>query len=161
MVSCNPLCNYWIYLVAAVRFRRWPQADLSCSRWTRGHVRYAILRNLNSFKCFFRNSPTYSFRSSLSRLVYRGDTIRISLRTIGRELIWKLQSIRCQGEHRRCCLLWHVQQSLIVIQPQIMIGHRHLVERDFLRVLEKAIWPPDRVKPLDVENSIFLAHVFR
>lgn len=57
--------------------------------------------------------------------------------------------------------LWHVKQCLVVVQPQVMIWHCHLVEGDFLRILEKAIWSPDRMEPLDVEDSIFLAHVFR
>lgn len=58
-------------------------------------------------------------------------------------------------------LLGHVQQRLIVIKPQVVVGNRHLMERDFLGVLEEAVGPPDRVQPLHVENPILFAHVFR
>ena len=48
-----------------------------------------------------------------------------------------------------------------MVQPQVVVGDAHLVERDFLGVLEEAVRPPDVVQPIDVENSIFLAHVLR
>lgn len=48
-----------------------------------------------------------------------------------------------------------------MIEPQIVIGNRHLVKRDFFGVFEEAIRPPDRVQPLHVENPILLTHVFR
>jgi len=48
-----------------------------------------------------------------------------------------------------------------VVQPQIVVGDAHLVEGDFLGILEETIRPPDVVQPLDVQNSVFLAHVLR
>ena len=58
-------------------------------------------------------------------------------------------------------LLRHIQQGLIVVQPQVMVGDAHLVESDFLGILEEAVRPPDVVQPVDVENSVILAHVLR
>ena len=58
-------------------------------------------------------------------------------------------------------LLRHIQQRLIVVEPQVVVGDAHLVECDFLGVLEEAIRPPDVVQPVDIENSVILAHVLR
>lgn len=58
-------------------------------------------------------------------------------------------------------LLRHVEEGFVVIQPKIMIRYRHLVERDFLRVLEEAVRPPDIVQPVYVQYSVLLGHVLR
>lgn len=48
-----------------------------------------------------------------------------------------------------------------MIEPEIMIRYRHLVEGDLLRILEETVWPPDVVQPVHVEYPIILRHVFR
>lgn len=48
-----------------------------------------------------------------------------------------------------------------MVQPQVMIGDAHLMERHFLGVLEEAVRSPDVMKPLHIQNSVVLAHVLR
>lgn len=48
-----------------------------------------------------------------------------------------------------------------MVEPEVVIGYRHLVECDFLRVLEEAVRPPNVVQPVDVEDPVLLRHVFR
>jgi hypothetical protein len=40
-----------------------------------------------------------------------------------------------------------------------MVGDAHLVERDFLGVLEEAVRTPDVMQPVDVDNPVILPHV--
>ena len=58
-------------------------------------------------------------------------------------------------------LLGHIKQRLIMIQPKIMIGYAHLMKRHFLGILEEAVWSPDLVQPVNVEDPVFLVHVLR
>ena len=47
-----------------------------------------------------------------------------------------------------------------MVEPQIMVGHAHFVEGDFLGVLEEAVGPPNIVQPVDVQDAIICRHVF-
>lgn len=58
-------------------------------------------------------------------------------------------------------ILWHVQQRLIVVQPQVMVGYAHLVKRDFFRVFEETIRSPYVMQPFDIQYAVVFAHVFR
>lgn len=58
-------------------------------------------------------------------------------------------------------VLWHVQQRLIVVQPQVMVGYAHLVKRDFLRVFEETIRSPYVMQPFDIQYAVVFAHIFR
>ena len=46
-----------------------------------------------------------------------------------------------------------------MIQPQIMVRNAHLMEGDFLRVFEEAVWSPDLVQPVHVQDPVLLVHV--
>ena len=48
-----------------------------------------------------------------------------------------------------------------MVEPEVVIRYRHLVEGDLLRVLEEAVGPPNVVQPVDVEDPVLLRHVFR
>lgn len=58
-------------------------------------------------------------------------------------------------------LLGHVEQRFVVIEPEIVVRYRHLVEGNFLRVFKEAVGPPDVVQPIHVEYPIILRHVLR
>lgn len=47
-----------------------------------------------------------------------------------------------------------------MVEPQIMIGDAHLMERHLLCILEETVWSPDVMQPLHIQNSVVLAHVF-
>lgn len=55
----------------------------------------------------------------------------------------------------------HIQERLIVVQPQIMIRNGHLVERHAFRVLKEAIRPPDIMQPFHIQYAVLLAHILR
>jgi len=59
----------------------------------------------------------------------------------------------------RVYLLRHIQKSLVMVQPQVMVGYARLMECHFLGVLEEAVGPPDVMKPFYIQNSVVLAHV--
>lgn len=48
-----------------------------------------------------------------------------------------------------------------MIQPQIMVRNAHFMEGDFLGVFKEAIWPPNIVQPLHVQDPVLLVHIFR
>lgn len=56
--------------------------------------------------------------------------------------------------------LGHVEQRLVVVEPQVVVGNAHLVERDLLGVLEEAVGPPNAIQPVHVQDAVLLAHVF-
>ena len=46
-------------------------------------------------------------------------------------------------------LLDHVENGAIFVEPNVMIGYCHCLERDFLGIFEKTIWAPNEAEPLD------------
>lgn len=48
-----------------------------------------------------------------------------------------------------------------MIKPEVVVGDAHFVECDLFGVLEEAVWAPDVVQPLDVQNAVLLLHVLR
>ena len=48
-----------------------------------------------------------------------------------------------------------------MVEPEVMVRYRHLVEGDLLRVLEEAVRPPDIVQPVHVQYSVLFGHVLR
>ena len=43
----------------------------------------------------------------------------------------------------------HVENGAIFVEPNVMIGYCHSLERDFLGVFEKTIGSPNEAEPLD------------
>lgn len=60
-------------------------------------------------------------------------------------------------QHQR--QLGHIEQRLVMVKPEIMIGYAHLVEGDLFGILKETIGTPNAVQPVHVENAILLAHV--
>lgn len=50
--------------------------------------------------------------------------------------------------------LHHVQYSLVLMQPDVMIGYGHLLERDFLGIFEEGVRAPDTFQPGDRQQSV-------
>lgn len=48
-----------------------------------------------------------------------------------------------------------------MVEPEVMVRYRHLVEGDLLRVLEEAVRSPDIMQPVHVQYSVLLGHVLR
>lgn len=55
--------------------------------------------------------------------------------------------------------LGHVEQRLVVVQPEIVIGDAHLMEGDLLGVLEEAVRTPDAVQPVHIQDAVLFAHI--
>ena len=45
-------------------------------------------------------------------------------------------------------LLHHVQNSLVFIQPHVVVGNSHGLKCDSLGILEKGIWTPHVLQPI-------------
>lgn len=48
-----------------------------------------------------------------------------------------------------------------MVEPEVVVGHGHLMERHLLCVLEETVRTPDVMQPLDVQNAVLLRHVLR
>lgn len=50
-------------------------------------------------------------------------------------------------------VLGHVEDRVVSIEQQIVIGYRHRLERDLFGVLEERVRPPDGVQPVHLQQS--------
>ena len=57
-------------------------------------------------------------------------------------------------------LLGHVEQCLVPVEPQVVVGNAHLVECDLFGVFKKTVWTPNLLKPIDVQNTVIGCHIF-
>ena len=71
-----------------------------------------------------------------------------------------LKTIKIKSDSFRF-LLGHVDERFVVVEPQIVVGHAHLVERDFLGVFEETVRPPQVLQPADVQVAVLFGHVLR
>ena len=51
-------------------------------------------------------------------------------------------------------LLDHVENAIIVVEPDIVVGDGHLLEGDLLGVLEVRVWVPDFLEPVDRKKPV-------
>ena len=58
-------------------------------------------------------------------------------------------------------LLSHVDEGFVVVEPEIVIGHTHLVEGDFFGVFEEAVGTPEVLQPTHVQIAVLFGHVLR
>lgn len=57
--------------------------------------------------------------------------------------------------------LHHVQNRLVLVQPHVMIGDCHRLERHRLGVLEERVRPPHVLQPFDLQQAVLRRHVLR
>jgi hypothetical protein len=56
------------------------------------------------------------------------------------------------SQHNQWHLLDDVENSLVLVQPQVMVGYCHGLERDLFGIFEVRIRPPHALQPLDVQQ---------
>ena len=56
------------------------------------------------------------------------------------------------SKHNQWHLLDDVENSLVLVQPQVMVGYCHGLERDLFGIFEVRIRPPHALQPLDVQQ---------
>jgi hypothetical protein len=46
-------------------------------------------------------------------------------------------------------LLDHVEDGFVLVEPDVVVGHGHLLEGDLFGVFEERVGPPHELKPTD------------
>lgn len=69
------------------------------------------------------------------------------------------QEVHGAGQPQR--QLHHVQDRLVLVQPHVVVGDGHRLERDRLGVLEERVRPPHVLEPLDLQQPVLGGHVLR
>ena len=64
-------------------------------------------------------------------------------------------------ENHNCISLDHVEDRLVLMEPDVVVGDGHILEGDLLGVLEVRVRLPDVIKPGDGQRSVDGAHVAR
>ena len=57
------------------------------------------------------------------------------------------------------CLLDHVENCFVLVEPEIMIWNGHGLERDLLGVLEERVGSPNEVQPVNREQAVLPGHI--
>ena len=71
-----------------------------------------------------------------------------------------LKTIKIKSDSFRF-LLGHVDERFVVVEPQVVVGHAHLVERDLFGIFKENIRSPDFLEPGHVQDAVLFGHVLR
>lgn len=93
----------------------------------------------------FRSLPTQRQRTTFHLQLALLRVVRID------------EEVHGTGESQ--CELDHVEDRLVLVQPQIVVGNGHRLKGDRFGVLEKGVWAPHILQPLHLQQAIVTGHV--
>jgi hypothetical protein len=56
-------------------------------------------------------------------------------------------------------LLDHVEDGFVLVEPDVVVGHCHLLEGDLFGIFEERVGPPHELEPTDRQQPVLGSHV--
>ena len=66
-----------------------------------------------------------------------------------------------EGRKESKVLLDHVEDALVLVEPNVMIGNGNVLKGDLFCVLEKGIWPPHLLQPRGGQETVVGRQIIR